>query len=71
MPTVLSAKINKLVRDVPTVLGTDHHSDKIATTTNSLLSTKISIPIKMLNLNCQLLYVTHTHICSVYKEFPR
>ena len=27
-------------RDVPTVVSTDHHSDKIATTTNSLTSTK-------------------------------
>ena len=50
------------VRDVPTVVSTDHHSDKIATTTNLLISTKISIPMKMLSLNCQLLYVTHTYI---------
>ena len=30
------------VRDVPTVVGTDHHSDKMTTTTNSLTNTKIS-----------------------------
>ena len=34
-------------RDVPTVVSTDHHSDKIAITTNSLISTKISTPMKM------------------------
>ena len=51
-------------RDVPTVVSTDHHSDKIATTTNSLISTKKSTPMKMLNLNCQLLYVTHSYICT-------
>ena len=28
-------------RDVPTVVGSNHHSDKTATTTNSLTSTKI------------------------------
>ena len=44
------------------VVRTDHHSDKIATTTNSLISTKISTPMKMLSLNCQLLYVTHTYV---------
>ena len=55
-------------RDVPTVVGsghsgrTDHHSDKMATTTNSLISTKISTTMKMLSLNCQLLYVTHTYV---------
>ena len=49
-------------RDVPTVVGTNHHSDQIATTTNLLISTKISTPMKMFNLNCQRLYVTHTHV---------
>ena len=39
-----------------------HHSDKIATTTDSLISTKISTPMKMLSLNYQLLYVAHTHV---------
>ena len=29
-----------LIRDVPTVVGINHHSGKIATTTNSLISTK-------------------------------
>ena len=47
-------------RDVPTVVGsggTDHysekrhHSDKIATTTNSLTSTTISTFMKMISLN--------------------
>ena len=38
------------------------HSDKIATATNSLISTKISTPMKILSLNCQLLYVTHTYV---------
>ena len=33
-------KIHEAARDVPTVVGTDHHSDKITTTTNSLTSTK-------------------------------
>ena len=37
-------------------------SDIIGTTTNSLNSTKISTPMKMLSLNCQLLYVTHTYV---------
>ena len=27
--------------------------------------------MKMLSLDCQLLYVTHTYVRSVYKEFPR
>ena len=49
-------------RDVPTVVGTDHHSDKIATTTNLLINTKISTPTKMLGLHCQLLYVIHTYV---------
>ena len=31
-----------LLSDVPTVVDTDHHSDKMTTTTNSLISTKIS-----------------------------
>ena len=47
------------------VVGTDqnsHHSDKIATTINSLISTKISTPMKILSLNCQLLYVTLTYV---------
>ena len=41
------------------VSSTDHHSDKIATTTNSQTSTTIS---KKLNLNCQLLYIHNTYI---------
>ena len=69
-------------RDVLTVVGNgqhqpplrqnSHHSDKIATTTNLLISTKISTPMKIFNLNCQLLYVTYicSYICSVYKQFP-
>ena len=44
------------------VVGTDHHSDKTATITNSLISTKISTPMKMLSPNRQLLYVTHTYV---------
>ena len=52
-------------RDVSTVVDTDHHSDKIATTTNSLITTKISTAMKMLSINCQLLYVTHTYVYIV------
>ena len=37
-----------MCRDVPTVVGTSHHSDKTATTTTSLTSTKISASMKML-----------------------
>ena len=48
-------------RDVPTVVGSAHHSDKIVTTTDSLISTKISTPMKMLSLNFQLLYVIHIY----------
>ena len=42
------------------VVGTDHHSDKIATTTNSLISTKISTPMKMPAALCN----TYTYICT-------
>ena len=38
------------IRDVPTVVGTSHHSDKITTTINSLTGTKISFWMKMLSL---------------------
>ena len=37
-----SSKVTIVCRDVPTVVGTNHHSDKMTTTTNSLTSTKIS-----------------------------
>ena len=60
------------IRDVPTVVGTNHHSDKAATTTNSLTSTKISTWMKMLSLiaNC---FTQHMcmYVYSVYKNFPR
>ena len=48
----------------PPLRKINYHSDKIATTTNSLISTKISTPMKMLSLNYQLLYVTHSYICT-------
>ena len=50
----------------------NHHSDKIAITINLLTSTKVSTWMKMLILNCQLLYTTlHMYIHSVYKESSR
>ena len=53
------------------VVGIDHHSDKIAITTNSLTNIKNNINwIKILSLNCQLLYI-YMCVCSVYKECPR
>ena len=42
------------LRDVPTVVDTDNHSDKMITTTNSLTSTKISASMKMLSLASHL-----------------
>ena len=61
-----------MARDVPTVVSSgqyrppfrknSHHSDKIATTTNLLTSTKISTRMKMLSLNYQLVYTTHTYV---------
>ena len=59
------------IRDMPTVVGTDHHSDKIATITNSLTNTKISRRMKILILNSQLVYNTHTYIHNVHKESPK
>ena len=51
------------------VVGTDHHSEKIATTTNSLTTTKISTFMKILSLNYQQNICMYIH--SVYKESPR
>ena len=45
------------------VVATNHHSDKIATATNSLTSTKISPSMKMFSLNSQLLYTTRAYVC--------
>ena len=62
-------------RDVPTVVSTDHHSDKIATTANSLTSTKISIWMKILKFQLPVAlhntYICMYVLCSVNKEFPR
>ena len=53
------------------LVDTDYHSDKIATTTNSLTSAKRSTQMKKFSLNFHLLYTTHTYIHKVYKESPR
>ena len=53
------------------MVNTDHHSDKIATTTNLLTSAKRSTQMKKFSLNYQQLYTTHMYVHRVYKEFPR
>ena len=40
--TIVTKLFNSIYRDVSTVVGTYHELDKIAITTNSLTSTKIS-----------------------------
>ena len=67
------------LRDVPTVVGSgryrpplrknSHHSDKIATTTNSLTSTKIWK--YLVSITSWFTQHIRMYIHSVYKEFPR
>ena len=59
-------------RHRPPLRKNNHHSDKIATTTNSLDSTKYQHEWKCLTsiVNCFTQHIC-TYICSVYKEYPR
>ena len=53
-----------IIKDVPTVVGSNHYSDKMTTTTNSLTDIKISACLVLL----ATLIVHSKHITSVNKE---
>ena len=56
---------------MPIVVSIDHHSNKIATTTNSLTSAKSQHELKYLVLiaSCFTEHI-HTYVRTVYKESP-
>ena len=62
--SVVGLYVCQNARDMPTMVSTDHHSDKMATTINSLTSTKISTRMKILTASCFTQHI-HTYTVSI------